>query len=250
MTGAFQADRGQTQCGVAGQAGGRVHAGVGREDHLRRHGKYLADGFREWATALGVVLRGVAASLTLLTLCVVVLGLGLNAFYRRPRSSTSPGSSPVRRPAGRTIPASRRRAPRSGDAGQRGGRRRRRLVVFMVRLLASSRTFLVAQVARNVFRAAVGITGVVAVYAVVVPAVVWVMTWLTWATGSRTGAGRLLHRDRHHPADLVRRPGQHDRRRTEKVRASGAKLGLRGLLGGGQGRGGRAGGSRPGSARP
>jgi hypothetical protein len=56
--------------------------GSAEEDHLRRHGKYLADGFREWATALGVVLRGVAASLSLLTLCVVVLGIGLNAFYR------------------------------------------------------------------------------------------------------------------------------------------------------------------------
>ncbi|MFI2606702.1 hypothetical protein [Kitasatospora sp. NPDC018619] len=74
--------------------GGPVHAvsgltadtvlepGSPEEDHLRRHGKYIADGAGEWLVALGTLLRGVLSALTLLLAAVLTLGLGLSLFYR------------------------------------------------------------------------------------------------------------------------------------------------------------------------
>ncbi|MFE2721218.1 hypothetical protein [Kitasatospora sp. NPDC059327] len=74
--------------------GGPVHAvsgltadtvlepGSPEEDHLRRHAKYLADGAGQWLVALGTLLRGLVAALTLLLAAVLVLGLGLSRFYR------------------------------------------------------------------------------------------------------------------------------------------------------------------------
>src|SRR5918994_588585 len=84
MTGAFQLalTRANPQAESLATPADVFTPGSAEEDHLRRHGKYLADGGREWVTALAVVLRGVAASLALLTLGVVVVGVGLNAFYR------------------------------------------------------------------------------------------------------------------------------------------------------------------------
>ncbi len=57
--------------------------GSEEEDHLRRHSRYIADGTREWAAALGVLLRGLLCSLALLALTVVAVGLPLGAFYHR-----------------------------------------------------------------------------------------------------------------------------------------------------------------------
>jgi hypothetical protein len=91
----------------------------------------------------------------------------------------------------------------------------------------------VAGVARNVFRA----TGVVAVYAFVVPAVVWAMAWLTWQTdiaapvpaASFTAVVTI-------PLTWFGALAGTTWRRTEKLRAGGAKAGgLRRLLDGGQG---------------
>lgn len=45
------------------------------EDHTRRHGKYLADGFGQWVKALWEVLRGLIASALVITAGVVTLGL-------------------------------------------------------------------------------------------------------------------------------------------------------------------------------
>ena len=238
MTGAFQLalTRANPKAESLARPGDVFTPGSAEEDHLRRHGKYLADGFREWATALGVVLRGVAASLTLLTLCVVVLGVGLNAFYRAAPvvdvTRFLPRFDPASGPDHPGFPAPSAAVWRTLAAGAAVAAAA--WVVFMVGLLASNRTVPVARVARNVFRAAVGITGVVAVYAVVVPAVVWAMTWLTWATGienpvpaaSFTAIVTTL-------LTWFGALASTTWRRTEKVRASGAKLGLRGLLGGG-----------------
>lgn len=51
-------------------------------DHLRRHGKYLADGVGEWLVALGVVLRGLLANVALFLLAIVVLARLLAHGYR------------------------------------------------------------------------------------------------------------------------------------------------------------------------
>jgi hypothetical protein len=56
-------------------------AGSVEEDHLRRHSNYLADGPREWVTALAVVLRGLLVSLTLMTLAVVAAGLAVGLSF-------------------------------------------------------------------------------------------------------------------------------------------------------------------------
>jgi hypothetical protein len=213
--------------------------GSAEEDHLRRHGKYLADGFREWATALGVVLRGVAASLSLLTLCVVVLGVGLNAFYRAAPvvdvTRFLPRFDPASGPEHAGFPAPTPAVWWALAAGAAVAAAA--WAVFMVRLLAGNRWLIVVRAARNVFRVAVGITAVVAVYAVVVPVVVWAMTGLTWAIGienpvpaaSFTAIVTTL-------LTWLGALASTTWRRTERVRASGAKLGLRGLLGGrGQG---------------
>lgn len=55
--------------------------GTVEEDHLRRHGKYIADGAREWLTALWTLLRGLLSSLGLLAATVLVIGLALSYFY-------------------------------------------------------------------------------------------------------------------------------------------------------------------------
>lgn len=56
-------------------------AGSPEEDHLRRHSKYVADGLGQWTVALGVLLRGLLASLFLLAATTATLGLALSWAY-------------------------------------------------------------------------------------------------------------------------------------------------------------------------
>ena len=103
--------------------------GSAEEDHLRRHGKYLADGGREWASALGVVLRGVAASLALLT--------PWRGRHRgRPQRLLPGGAGGRRDPAPAAVRPGRRERPGAvpgpngrglADPCGGGGHRRRRL---------------------------------------------------------------------------------------------------------------------------
>lgn len=67
---------------VAGSATDAFAPGSVEEDHLRRHGKYIADSAREWFSALLVLLRNLLASLVLLFAVVIVVGMAFNAFYR------------------------------------------------------------------------------------------------------------------------------------------------------------------------
>ncbi|AEY93273.1 hypothetical protein SHJG_8007 [Streptomyces hygroscopicus subsp. jinggangensis 5008] len=55
--------------------------GTPEEDHTRRHSKYVAEGTGQWLAAIGAVLRGLLASLGLLTATVLVLGLALSWGY-------------------------------------------------------------------------------------------------------------------------------------------------------------------------
>ncbi|SED64600.1 hypothetical protein SAMN05216489_04005 [Streptomyces sp. 3213] len=61
--------------------GNAFEPGSVEEDHLRRHSKYVADGTGEWLVALGVLLRGLLASLFLLGTATALLGLGLSWAY-------------------------------------------------------------------------------------------------------------------------------------------------------------------------
>lgn len=51
------------------------------EDHIRRHGDYLADGAGQWLVALWTVLRGVLASFVVISTTVASIGLALSWFY-------------------------------------------------------------------------------------------------------------------------------------------------------------------------
>ncbi|MEV5384023.1 hypothetical protein [Streptomyces sp. NPDC052721] len=55
--------------------------GTPEEDHTRRHSKYVAEGTGQWLAAIGAVLRGLLASLGLLTVTLLVLGLALSWGY-------------------------------------------------------------------------------------------------------------------------------------------------------------------------
>ncbi|AKJ14707.1 hypothetical protein ABB07_33000 [Streptomyces incarnatus] len=55
--------------------------GTPEEDHTRRHSKYVAEGTGQWLAAIGAVLRGLLASLGLLTATLLVLGLALSWGY-------------------------------------------------------------------------------------------------------------------------------------------------------------------------
>ncbi|MFI1970576.1 hypothetical protein [Streptomyces cinnamoneus] len=84
---------GALQLALTGSADGRIPAPPGvtpanvfqpgspEEDHLRRHSKYVAEGTGQWLTALGVLLRGLLASLSLLVATVTVLGIALSWAY-------------------------------------------------------------------------------------------------------------------------------------------------------------------------
>lgn len=52
--------------------------GTPEEGHTRRHGKYIADNAKEWGVALWTLLRGLLASLTLLSATVITIGLVLS----------------------------------------------------------------------------------------------------------------------------------------------------------------------------
>lgn len=218
--------------------------GSPEEHHLRRHGRYIADGIREWITALGVVLRGVAASLGLLTLVVVVAGVALNVFYR---------AAPV---VGITRLLPRFDPLNVHAAKARGGRFPEwpgfptppayvwwtlaigaaiavlAWVGVMLALLLSAGSAW-ARRFRVAFRAVVSVTAVIAAYAVVMPTIIWAMARLTWAVPvksplSATSLAAVLTTLLTWFGTLVSTGW----RRVEKVTTSGEKVGgLRGLFG-------------------
>ncbi|MEU5429619.1 hypothetical protein AB0H73_29075 [Streptomyces olivoreticuli] len=65
--------------------------GTPEEDHTRRHSKYVAEGAGQWLAALGAVLRGLLASLSLLTATLLALGLALSwGYHLVPLTSLTP----------------------------------------------------------------------------------------------------------------------------------------------------------------
>jgi hypothetical protein len=57
-------------------------AGSPEFDYLRQHGSYLADGMREWATAVLTMLRGAFLATLFLTLLAIILGRWTGYIYR------------------------------------------------------------------------------------------------------------------------------------------------------------------------
>jgi len=165
--------------------------GSAEEDHLRRHSKYLADGFREWLTALAVVLRGVIASLGLLTLVVVVAGVALNAFYQAapvvnitellPRFDPSFNPDPSKPPPSEPAQAAGFPTPPQHAWWTLTVGAAVAVIAWIGVMVGLHREELWwATAFRYVFRVVVTLTAAVAVYALVVPAVVWAMARLTW----------------------------------------------------------------------
>ncbi|MEV6550339.1 hypothetical protein AB0M57_16740 [Streptomyces sp. NPDC051597] len=69
--------------------------GSPEEDHLRRHSKYVADGTAQWMVALGVLLRGLLASLLLLAAATAAIGLALSwAYHAVPVTDLTPLAHP------------------------------------------------------------------------------------------------------------------------------------------------------------
>jgi hypothetical protein len=60
--------------------------GTAEEDHLRRHGKYIADGTIQWVRALFVVLRNTAMSLGIVYACLVLGAWGAAYAYSAPKA--------------------------------------------------------------------------------------------------------------------------------------------------------------------
>lgn len=189
--------------------GGPVHAvsgltadnvlepGSPEEDHLRRHAKYLADGAGQWLVALGTLLRGLVAALTLLLAAVLVLGLGLSRFYHlvpltdldalaavglRTGGGTGPGALAVREPAVLALLGLLASAA----------------LCWLLWLLAFSLLGWGAPLPRTLRRlshGALALAALLAVGVLLVPGLAWGAVWLqqSLAVGSRqTGAGLSL----------------------------------------------------------
>ena len=145
-------------------------AGSVEEDHLRRHSNYLADSAGQWVTALAVVLRGVLASLVLVTSAVAVTGLLLGFAYAA--VPLTPGLGAF--------------APNTGNAAVQGFPELGQgvlaaLAVLAVVAVAAYLASLVALAATGSWsarssalaRKTVGVTALVALLGVGVPALVW-----------------------------------------------------------------------------
>ncbi len=70
-------------------------SGSSELDHTRRHGRYLADGGRQWMVAIVTILRGVIVNLLLLGLLIVLVGrLVAHAYASFPNDPLSTGTWP------------------------------------------------------------------------------------------------------------------------------------------------------------
>ncbi|MGV9264517.1 hypothetical protein ACWDRR_07650 [Kitasatospora sp. NPDC003701] len=189
--------------------GGPVHAvsgltadnvlepGSPEEDHLRRHAKYLADGAGQWLVALGTLLRGLVAALTLLLATVLVVGLGLSRFYHLVPLTDLDALAGVglRTGGGHRLDALAVREPAVlALVGLLGAA----ALCWLLWLLAFSLLGWGAPVPRTLRRlshAALALAALVAAGVLLVPGLAWGAVWLqqSLAVGARqTGAGLSL----------------------------------------------------------
>ncbi|GHF67572.1 hypothetical protein GCM10010218_56320 [Streptomyces mashuensis] len=199
---------GAFQLALTGSADGRIPPPAGgsadvfrpgspEEDHLRRHSKYIAEGTGQWLTALGVLLRGLLASLGILTAALVVLGIALGqAYHHVPVTDLSHLTHPSA--TGHILPL-------TGPPPPYPAPRTAALLTVPALLLAAAACWLVwlaacclssrdgvRTAAITAFRACVVTALAVAVVVLVVPAVAWAAVRLLTglqATGPQTGLG-------------------------------------------------------------
>ena len=166
------------------------------EDHVRRHGRYLADTAKEWAVALGGLARGLLLTLALVTLTVVVAGLALGLFYRWvPVAGLAATRRAIIEATDVEIPR-----PEAGvllAIGLVAGAALLLHVLVVVALLRGSggeRWAAALGTAERVARALGGIAVLLAVLGIGVPTLVWaaaeVVDWLSgWLGGGPLGGG-------------------------------------------------------------
>lgn len=165
---ALQPDPQSQEPGVAVPAD-VLMAGTPEEDHVRRHSSYIADGVGQWLVALGVVLRGLLASLLLVTAAVVALGVVLGLFYEtvpiaQDVAELAPKDDGIATPFPSPGPAMQ--AAIVGVALAAGA-------AYVASLVVLSRSGSWWARGRQVARGLMGLLAVLAVLGVVVPVVVW-----------------------------------------------------------------------------
>lgn len=146
--------------------------GTPEEDHVRRHSSYIADGAAQWVLAFGVVLRGLLASLLLVTCAVAAVGVSLGLFY---------GVVPLSDRLGRLAPESGGVALPYPEPGQAvvvalAGVTAAAGVAYLLSLLALSGTGRWWQLGRVVARGLAALALLLLVVGVGIPALVWAST--------------------------------------------------------------------------
>jgi hypothetical protein len=148
------------------------------EDHVRRHGKYVADSGAEWVEALGAVLRGAGASLALLAGAVCVAGVVLGEFYRRTAVASFDYAYPFTPGAAPQAPA----LPAPPDAVLVAAAVPLLLgvLVWLVNIALMSFAIGTGRAGRLVVVGAFALAGLVLMLGSVVPLVVWGGTRAVW----------------------------------------------------------------------
>ena len=181
------------------------------EDHSRRHGSFLADGFGQWVVALWEVLRGILASFVIIVTTVVCAGLLISHFYsavplvergalkERLNTAESAAGSQEASPA----PAPGARRPRLLDDPVGGNRHHAVLVRFALLCRCPPRGFKRAHlVFQSLANALLVVDLLLFVLVIAFPVLMWAGVVVTeWAAdrsgskvalGGQAGAGAIL----------------------------------------------------------
>ncbi|WP_459650707.1 hypothetical protein [Kitasatospora sp. Ki12] len=173
-----------------------MEPGSPEEDHLRRHGKYVADGAGEWLVALGTLLRGVLSALTLLLAAVLALGLGLSRFYHAvPLTELGHLAAAGLRHPGAVPGPLELRAPALTALGVLLAAAAGCWLLWLLAFPSLGWQALLPRVLRRLYFTALALAGLLAVGVLAVPGLAWGAVRLQQAMAAgpqRTGAGLSL----------------------------------------------------------